>query len=253
MKTPRLKDHRAKGAYELYPLNEIPDEIIHKIASFFVYLMYIGRKDISGDDWGDAAAYAFGGVHLAKPVGIADVTCNQMAWSMKTVKMKAPFSADKVRLISGRCSPDYSYGISDPHEDIQKTGEAILRIWNERVNIAYDKYNPVRTAILVRSNDLTEFVYFEEECLRFQPNKFRWEENSNGNLEGYDIETNVHRFTWQPHGSQFTIIEDIDNTAKKFRLKKPKEPITIQKSLDAVNFDSSWVTILDDPNKVPGS
>jgi len=38
-------------------------------------------------------------------------------------------------LISGRSSPDYSYGISDPHENVQKTGRAVLEIWNERVNI----------------------------------------------------------------------------------------------------------------------
>ncbi len=36
---------------------------------------------------------------------------------------------------------------------------------------------------------------------------FKW--NKNNNLEGYDKETDKHRFTWQPSGSQFTIVEEI--------------------------------------------
>lgn len=90
------------------------------IASHLIYLICIGRKDISGSDWGDALAEAIGGRHLDAPVGIADVVKEKMAWSVKTVKNKDPFNARSVRLISGRCSPDYSYGITDPHEDIQK-------------------------------------------------------------------------------------------------------------------------------------
>jgi len=31
----------------------------------------------------------------------------------------------------------------------------------------------------------------------------------NDNLEGYDRSGDAHVFTWQPHGSQFTIIENV--------------------------------------------
>jgi hypothetical protein len=128
MKHPRLRDGHKLEASELYPTNEIPDDIIIKIAGYFAYLLYTGRKDISGEDWGDAFASAIGGTHLDSPVGIADVVKNKMAWSMKTVKNSNPFTVKNVRLISGRCSPDYSYGITDPHEDIEKTGRAVLGI-----------------------------------------------------------------------------------------------------------------------------
>ena len=85
------------------------------------------------------------GTHLQSPVGIADVTFNKMAWSMKTVKAKNPHRSNaSIRLISGRCSPDYSYGINNPHEDIEATGRAVLNIWNERVNIAQDYYRDYR-------------------------------------------------------------------------------------------------------------
>lgn len=135
MKHPRLRDINRLKTSEPYPLNEIPDDLIIKIASYIAYLIYVGRKDISGDDWGDAFADAIEGTHLSSPVGIADVIKGKMAWSMKTVKNPNPLTAKSVRLISGRCSPDYSYGITDPHLDIQMTGRAVLGIWNERINL----------------------------------------------------------------------------------------------------------------------
>ena len=199
MKHPRLRDSHRLITSELYPLNEIPDDIIINIAGYFVYLLYMGRKDLTGSDWGDAFAKAIGGVHLDSPVGIADVVKGKMAWSMKTVKTKNPLTCKNVRLISGRCSPDYSYGISDPHEDIEKTGRAVLNIWNERINIALDHYNPIRTMVLIRSEDGLNYCLFEEGIRRFPSNEYIWEVNKNGNLIGKSIETGEPKFTWQPH------------------------------------------------------
>ena len=157
MKHPKLRDGKRLQTIEPYPINELPDNLLVSIGGYLVHLLYIGRKDISGSDWGDAFANSIGGTHLDSPVGIADVVLDKMAWSMKTVKNANPFCAEKIRLISGRCSPDYSYGITDPHKDIQKTGTAVLGIWNERINIAQDHYNPLRTSVLIRSNDLLSF------------------------------------------------------------------------------------------------
>lgn len=212
------------------------------IASHLIYLICIGRKDISGSDWGDALAEAIGGRHLDAPVGIADVVKEKMAWSVKTVKNKDPFNARSVRLISGRCSPDYSYGITDPHEDIQKTGRVVLGIWNERVNIAHDCYNPVRTTVLIRSYDMLSYCIFEEENHRYRTNDYTWEVNSNGNLIGMDTETGEQCFTWQPHGSQFTIHTKVPSNAIKFTIKQP--PV-LQKeiTLNNIGFDKSWINI----------
>lgn len=229
--------------HELYPINELPDELLVKIGAHFVYLLYIGRKDISGEDWGDAFANAIGGVHLDSPVGIADVVLDKMAWSMKTVKNSQPFRAEHVRLISGRCSHDYSYGITDPHKDIQKTGRAVLGIWNERVNIAQDNYNPVRTLTLVRSNNLLSYCLFEEENHRFRTNDYVWEVNKNGNLIGKHVETGLTCFTWQPHGSQFTIHTRVPRNATKFKIKRPPR-LSEEDILKTIHFDSSWIEIV---------
>ena len=85
---------------ELYPINQFPDEIIRMIGKQIVYLKCVGRKDISGDDWGDIFANAVGGTHLKSPVGIADVICDKMAWSLKTIKNSIPHTTkSRPRLI----------------------------------------------------------------------------------------------------------------------------------------------------------
>lgn len=243
MKHPRLRDRYKLTTSELYPINEIPDEVIVKIAGYFVYLLYTGRTDITGEDWGDAFARAIDGHHLDSPIGIADVVKGKMAWSMKTVKNENPLTVKKLRLISGRCSPDYSYGITDPHKDINNTGRAVLGIWNERINLALDNYNPVRTMVLVRSKDCLKYCLFEQDIRRYPSNEYIWETNRNGNLIGKSMITGKTKFTWQPHGSQFTIHEDIPQNAIRFSLRMP--PVTSPEAiLSTINFDSSWVNIL---------
>lgn len=244
MEHPKLRDSKRLLTHEPYPINEIPETIIRKIGRKFVYMLCVGYKDLTGDDWGNVFAEAIGGKHLQSPVGIADVVLDKMAWSMKTVKKGNPHTSNlSIRLISGRCSPDYSYDIYDPHEDIQKTGRAVLNIWNERVNIAQDYYNPLRTSILVRSNDLLSFTLFEEENHRYVASNYRWEENPNGNLIGIDIETGSTCFTWQPHGSQFTIHTRIPQNAIKFKIKQPPK-LDIEETLKQIHFNDDWVEIL---------
>ena len=243
MKRPKLRDSYKLQTSEPYPINEVPEDLIVKIGGYFVYLLCVGRKDLTGSDWGDVFSSAVGGTHLDSPVGIADVVLGKMAWSMKTVKNANPFRCRNIRLISGRCSPDYSYGITDPHKDIQKTGRAVLGIWNERVNIAQDNYNPVRTSILIRSNDLLSYSLFEEENHRYRTSDYVWEVNSNGNLIGKEIETGRICFTWQPHGSQFTIHTVVPDNALKFKIKQP--PLLAKDAiLNTLNFDESWIEIV---------
>lgn len=244
MKHPRLRDSKRLLTNEPYPINEIPEKVIKEIGKRLVYMLCIGRKDITGDDWGTIFAEAIHGTHLQSPIGIADVTFEKMAWSMKTVKNKHPHQIETaIRLISGRCSPDYSYGITDPHEDIEKTGRAVINIWNERINLAYDYYNPLRTSVLVRSEDMLSFSLFEEENRRYIASSYHWEENKNGNLIATNIETGQQAFTWQPHGSQFTIHTQIPKNAIKFRIKQPPK-LNMEETLRQVQFNNNWVEIL---------
>ena len=159
---------RLRGGFQPrgpYPLGQIPDSVLVEIGKQVVHRLAIGLGDITGDDFGTIFAKAIGGVHRTRPVGIADVQWDGCAWSVKTVKSSKPFEVRRaIRLISGRNSPDYSLGITDPHVDPMATGRAVLSIWNARVEEAMDEHDDLRVVVLVRNIETREFVLFEEEA-----------------------------------------------------------------------------------------
>ncbi len=240
MQKPRLRDSKSKR-YELYPLGQMSNETVKEIARQLVYCFAVGKSDISGEDWGDILARALDANHLNSPIGLADVIHGSMAWSVKSVKNTKPHECLSIRVISGRCSPDYSYGISNPHDDVQKTGTAVLGIWNERVNIAKDTYEPLRALVLIRNPKTLEFSLYEQEVHRYNTSEYSWVENKNGNIEGYQVSTGRHTFTWQPHGAQFTVIYSICSRIN-FKIKRPPT-LDFAKTLEQIGFNDSWITI----------
>jgi len=240
MQIPKLRDKRTSPNNAPYPLGLIPDELIITIAKHLVYLVALGQKDISGEQWGDIFAKAVGGKHLNSPLGLADIVLGKMAWSAKSVKNEQPHSCQTVRVISGRCSPDYSYGITDPHEDIQRTGTAVLGIWNERINIAKDQFEPLRSILLIRNTQKMQFCLYECDLHRYNTAQYKWQQNKNGNLIGIDLDTGKHIFTWQPHGSQFTIKYDLTKSMRTFSVQKP-QVLDFAKTIAQIGFNSDWV------------
>jgi len=92
-----------------------------------------------------------------------------------------------------------------------------------------------------------EFTIFEMEAEKYNPKSYKWEINKRNNLEGFEIATNKHKFTWQPHGSQFTIIYDVPDDAVKFKIKRPPV-LDFNETIKQLGFDKSWVTIQDNKN-----
>jgi len=229
---------------ELYPIGQLPNKALVKIGKAIAYKIVVGQSDISGDDWGDIFADAFGAKHLASPLGLVDVLVNNMAWSTKTVKIPNPHTATNIRVISGRCSPDFSYDITDPRADIQKTGDAVLSIYNERINISRAKYEQLRSVFLIRNVPKCEFLIFEHDLCKYNTGDYEWRENSKRNFEGFNKITNKHCFTWQPHGAQLTIKHWIPASAQRFKIKKP-EALDYEKTMELIGFNDSWVTILN--------
>ena len=88
-----------------------------------------------------------------------------------------------------------------------------------------------------------EFLVFEQETVRYNTRDYTWKVNRNGNLEGYEIGTTQHKFTWQPHGSQFTILYDVPLSSQKFKVKRPPV-LDFEETMTQIGFDNSWVTIL---------
>lgn len=203
--------------------------------------MAIGLGDITGDDFGTIFAKSIGGVHRPQPIGVADVEWNGCAWSVKTVKDKRPHGKRRVRLISGRNSPSYSSNITDPHADPPATGAAVLSIWNARMDEALAEHEELRVAVLVRNIETREFLLFEEEAQRFSPDDYQWSFNRKNNLEGRDKVSKTHKFTWQPHGSQFTIIRDIPGSARRFYISANVPLVEPDEILKHIHFNENWI------------
>lgn len=241
-KSPKLRT--VEKSLPPFPLNQFSKNFPFILGKEIIYLLASkGKATLEGPEWEAIFATCIGAEWKPSNVGLDDVILGNTAWGAKTVKAKTPSKQKKVRLISGRNSPVYSYGDTiDTNADPNAVGNSILEIWNERVSAIREKFQNLRTVVLLKSNDLNEVVVFEFDTIRYDPELFAWEWNKNGNLRGIEKSTSNHRFTWQPHGSQFTITEEVPKKSLVMRIKQP-ETLDKEKILDALGFDKSWITV----------
>jgi hypothetical protein len=244
-KSPRLRT--ATKITPPYYLNNFPKDFGLKIGKQIIYhLATKSPPSLEGPEWEKMFAKAIGAQWKPSNVGLDDIVLKNCAWGAKTVKQKDPWSTTRVRLISGRNSPVYSYGstidTSVPPDDL---GKEILGIWNARVDSIRSKYAHARTVVLIKSDDLLKLTIFEAELLRYDPSLYKWTWNKRGNLEGW--RGNNHCFTWQPHGSQFTIVEDVPEKRLHLKLRKP-QLLETEKILDSLGFDKTWVEVIKPDN-----
>jgi hypothetical protein len=243
-KEPKLRGtaHRRSGPY---PLGELPHSLAIAIGKQIVHRLAVGNADITGDDFGVIFAKAINGEHKGKPLGIADVTWQSCAWSVKTVQDEQPLTQQRIRTISGRNSPVFSSGIEDPFADIQATGAAVLNVWNARVNESLNQYDDLRIFVLVRNMTTLEFTLIETEAARFVAANYFWKiqqrKGSGKNLIGSDKKTGNHCFTWQSHGSQFTVIHHVPASAYRFRINRHVQVIPEHQVLATIGFDETWI------------
>lgn len=242
-KSPKLRT--VNKTVPAFALNDFPKDFPFLLGKELIYLLASkGKPELEGSDWENIFANCIGAEWKPSNVGLDDVVLGNTAWGAKTVKATNPSTQKKIRLISGRNSPTYSFGeIIDTEAEPNSIGQEVLDIWNERVSSVREKYKHLRTVVLIKSKDLTEVVVYEFETIRYDPELFIWKWNSRKNLEGIDRQIQEHKFTWQPHGSQFTILEKVPEQCLVIKIKQPN---TLDKELilKALGFDKSWITIL---------
>jgi len=245
-KSPRLRT--VEKYRPPYPLNKFPSDFPIRLGKEVIFYLATRRTPrIEGSDWEEVFARIVGAKWKPSNVGLDDVVLQQTAWGAKTVKNPKPSTVKKIRLISGRNSPVYSYGDKSVTEcDENELGEKILEIWNERVSAVKKQFKHLRTVVLIKGDDLREVAVFEFDTVRYLPDDYWWQWNDRKNLEGYSKSSDEHLFTWQPHGSQFTIIEDVPEKRLAIRVRKP--PIVDSaKVLEGIKFDESWIEIISKP------
>jgi hypothetical protein len=243
MKEPRLRT--VEKYHPPFPLNQFPKDFALCLGREVVYhLATRTGSSLEGRDWEQIFARSIGAGWKPSNVGLDDVVLEQTAWGAKTVKNDTPSTASKVRLISGRNSPVYSFGDREVSEcDPDELGGKVLSIWNERVAGIRRHYKHLRTVVLLKSEDLLELAVFEYDTVIFTEEDFVWRWNKRNNLEGFSRKNEAHKFTWQPHGSQFTVIEEVPADRLAIRIKQPPT-LNPDDVLTALNFDPSWVEVI---------
>ena len=226
-----------------YPFGRIPDSVIYSISRDIVHSFAVGRADITGDEWADMFAGAIGAEHLQSPLGVTDVTLPGAAWSAKTVQASDVSRIRTVRLISGRNAVGLSFKNEAPRADPQIAGDQVLQIWNARVEQARNEFRNLRTVVLIRDVERFHFKVFELEPQVYDTSAYEWVENKRGNFEGRLKDDNdVHVFTWQPAGAQFTIRVGVPPSGRAFDLRKPPR-LDAELQLRAIGYAESWVTL----------
>ncbi len=242
-KTPRLRS--VEKYHPPYPLNKFPKSFAVNLGREIVYLLASrGNARLEGSDWEEIFARLVGAKWKPSNIGLDDIVLEQTAWGAKSVKNRRPSTVSKVRLISGRNSPVYSFGDKEVSEcDPDLLGEKVLAIWNERVAGIRKLYKHVRTVVLIKSDDLLELATFEFETIIYSEGQFWWQWNERNNLEGFHKSSDQHIFTWQPHGSQFTIIENVPDERLAIKIRKPP---TLDRDavLKSIKFDESWIQVI---------
>lgn len=227
-----------------YPLNDFPKSFPYHLGKELVYLLASkGKPELEGSEWERIFADSLNADWKPSNVGLDDVVLGNTAWGAKSVKALKPSKVKKVRLISGRNSPNYSFGErSDRKADPALIGELVLEIWNERVSAIREKYKHLRTIVLIKSYDLSEVVVFEFDTIRYDHELFTWQWNANGNLIGTHRKSGEQYFTWQPHGSQFTISEPVPEKALIINIRQP-EALNKEEVLKALGFNNEWISV----------
>lgn len=245
MKEPRLRTVNKAAAP--YDINKFPNQFIDTFAREIVYMMATKQAmSIEGNEWEQVFSNCVGAKWKPSNVGLDDVVLGNCCWGAKTVFAGSKNIAKQknVRLVSGRNSPTFSFGVDKiTSENPNTIGEMVLDIWNERVSAVRQIYKFVRTVVLVKAKDFSEYLIFELDTVRYDAELYDFIWNKNNNLEGYSKKTEEHVFTWQPSGSQFTIIENIPDERVHIQVKKP-EIVDKDTILEAVNFDESWYKVL---------
>ena len=160
-KSPRLRT--VEKYNPPYLLNRFPSEFPLRLGKEIIFYLATRRTPrIEGGDWEEIFARTIDAKWKPSNVGLDDVVLQQTAWGAKTVKNPKPTTVKKVRLISGRNSPVYSYGDQKVTErDENELGEKVLEIWNERVSgVTKKQFKHLRTVVLIKGEGLQEVSVF---------------------------------------------------------------------------------------------
>lgn len=122
-------------------------------------------------------------------------------------------------------------------------GKKLLDSWNLQVEKMRGCFSSVRAVVLLKGEGLSVTSVYEEDLVPFLPENYYWQWDEQDNIEGYESDTNIRRFSWMPHASRFTVVSNVPEKRLKLRINRP--PVISQSDLlDSIAHDDSWIEIV---------
>ena len=245
MRSIRLRRGLARGV--AHPLNQLSRSTVNDLGRELAVFKLRGAPDLTGASFQTAWANALSGKSCAGSEGLDDVSLNGTGWSCKTVHIKNPLtSRAKVRLVVGRCSPEYSAGSTAGTALPEVTGEIVLSIFNARIANAISKYGDMRLVWCRRNFESMEFVVVEERLAEVVVGDYIWSKAKTGTLQGVHRGSGFKEWVWQPHGGQLSRLRPVPSGAARFRVNigVPVPLVPRDEILRRAGWDPSWVDLL---------
>ncbi len=201
------------------------DEILLLQEYLTIYLSLPFIMDLNGEAAEQIIALARGATHLGKRANRPepDIIFNGLNYSIKTEKMSGSVPAvrrlgTKEDIITARLPIGNISGMM-PDE----IGTMVLEAYNRDI---IDKYQWHKIGILFRFMENTQFIYFDEEAVHYNPSDYRWDwvtrgsNTSDRNILAIRKSTNRQAFRWNFGTTLLYVYHDIPSDADVFSIRK---------------------------------
>lgn len=222
-------------------VGEFNREFLTRFNREIVRALILWEDILVGNTFRDIFAEAINGRREPVDNYVGDVSLGRTCWSAKAVHSRNPHRAKSVKLNSCLSTPFHVSGISLPFEGAQETGDAVLSIWNERVDEINESHPDSRFIVLIGNMGKFEFTIFEEELTKYSPEDFTWTINPDKDYEGRKKSGGRHVFTWLPQESEIIMIRRVPSSAHRLRNGKGTIKELRKKTDDAIDFKVTYL------------
>ena len=239
----------------VHPVGEIPDRVLNSVfADISVHLPLVSSV-INWGDWERAWAAAVGGRRLGSNKRLVDVTSGNVAWSLKSGG-NAITGAGRFSAISSRLDVQKHRQVKDFSADVQRTGGAALEMWNDKIGAELAKSRigmaPVdldlRLLIVARRSGGSSYIFHERQLLSEPVGEYRWEINSQGNIQG--SVGDEHRATFLRNGFKLQLHYYVRVTDPHVEYNPPVE-MSLKRAMEIRPYRPIRVYRRSDPVKQP--
>lgn len=180
-------------------------KVIKENVEVILSMPFAGK--LNGDNWEYLVSDAYDIFHIPTKLlyDVVDLETG-IGRSVKTIRGSVAIGA-RVEPIIARAdvfgkANELGYDDLSANDHPQYIGNSLIRFWNDKVENHADLLG-IKTrkiSVLVKSDDLTHFAYFEKSIDRYEEDDFtwKWTDEEKVGLQGKRKDTDYWKFKWNP-------------------------------------------------------